>query len=95
MMEYHNPKVTELKSKILKVYCKPDDYYILDGYLQSKLYPAVKQKKIRFLSYRKEHGNKRYYVFAIKDIMEFLDNPLARNIQQQKWVDVQINEPEI
>lgn len=95
MIHENKSEIAELKQLLCSVYSKCQDYYFTHSYIESKIYPAIKNKKIRYATYKKENGRKDYYIFRIKDIEDFLKNPLARNIQQKKWVDVKIVEPDL
>lgn len=90
-----NDKKTELlKKKFCEVYKKSIDIYFTEQYLQSKIYKAAKVKKVRYLKYKKESGDREYYVFYIGDIMEFLNSPAAQNIQQKQYKVIEVSDVE-
>lgn len=82
-------KFRELKTKFCEVYRKTVDTYFTDVYIQSKFYTAKNLGEVKFIKYRKENKKKIYYSFNIDDMLEFLNKPCARNIQQSKYIVIE------
>lgn len=88
MMLYEDAIIKNLYNKMQSVY----GYFNVSlGFMQSKLYPAKDKRQLKYIQFQKK-GPVFYNAFAIEDIMDFLDKPCARHIQQSKYRNIKVFE---